>query len=108
VIDHRTVNIIALSGAALDALGGLYLAYDLLGGKYGPLRTLTRCTTYAVPFGLGYGLIGRWFGVMGAVLMGPLLGLEFSRRARRGREDRFDSALFAVLRGVSFGVASWL
>jgi len=84
------------------------LAYDLLGGKYGPLRILTRCTSYAIPYGLGYGLIGRWFGVMGAVLMGPILGLEFSRRAREGREDTFESTLFASLRGLAFGAASWL
>jgi hypothetical protein len=86
MVDHRVIDILALSGAVLDALGGLYLSYDLLGGKYGPLRTLTRCTTYAILYGVGYGLIGRWFGVIGALLMGPILGLEFSRRAREGSE----------------------
>ena len=91
----------------MDALGGLYLAYDLLGGKYGPLRTLTRCTTYAIACGLGYALIGRWFGIIGALLMGPLVGLESSRRAREGREAPFESALFALARGVAFAIASW-
>ena len=107
VVDHRVIDIFALSGAVLDALGGLYLAYDLLGGKYGPLRTLTRCTTYAIPYGLGYALIGRWFGVIGCVLMGPITGFEQSRRAREGREAKFESTLFAVLRGVAFAIASW-
>jgi hypothetical protein len=107
VVDHRVIGIFALSGAVLDALGGLYLAYDLLGGKYGPLRTLTRCTTYAIPYGLGYALIGRWFGVIGCVLMGPITGLENSRRAREGREAKFESTLFAVLRSVAFAIASW-
>jgi hypothetical protein len=107
VVDHRVIDIFALTGAVMDALGGLYLAYDLLGGKYGPLRTLTRCTTYAIPFGLGYALIGRWFGVIGAVLMGPLVGLENSRRAREGREGKFESTLFALSRGIAFSIASW-
>jgi hypothetical protein len=107
VVDHRVIDIFALSGAVLDALGGLYLAYDLLGGKYGPLRTLTRCTTYAIPFGLGYALIGRWFGVIGALLMGPLLGVENSARAREAHEATFQSALFALFRGVAFTIASW-
>jgi hypothetical protein len=107
VVDHRVIDIFALSGAVLDALGGLYLAYDLLGGKYGPLRTLTRCTTYAIPYGLGYALIGRWFGIIGALLMGPTTGLESSRRAREGREAPFESTLFASARGVAFAIASW-
>ena len=105
MVDHRIIDIFALNGAILDALGGLYLAYDLLGGKYGPLRTLTRCTTYAIPYGLGYALIGRWFGVIGALLMGPLLGLENSRRAREGREATFESNLFALFRGIAFAIA---
>jgi hypothetical protein len=33
MIDHRLIALFALSGAVLDALGSLYLAYDLLGGQ---------------------------------------------------------------------------
>jgi hypothetical protein len=36
---HDLIPILSLAGVILDALGGLYLAYDLLGGKRGPLRT---------------------------------------------------------------------
>jgi hypothetical protein len=107
VVDHRVIDAFALSGAVLDALGGLYLADDLLGGKYGPLRTLTRCATYAMPRGLGYSLIGRWFGVIGALLMGPLIGFENSRRAREGREGAYESSLYAIFRGAAFTIASW-
>src|ERR1700674_4731313 len=53
-VDHHTIAAIALSGTALNVLGGLYLAYDLFGGKHGPLRTLTRAVTYGVLFFLGY------------------------------------------------------
>jgi hypothetical protein len=56
---------------------------------------------------LVFALISRWFGVIGALLMGPLLGIENSRRAREGREARFESVLFALLRGAAFAIASW-
>jgi hypothetical protein len=31
-VDHHTLAAIALTGTALNLLGGLYLAYDLFGG----------------------------------------------------------------------------
>ncbi len=37
-MDHHTVAAVSLIGTCLDVLGALYLAYDLLGGQYGPLR----------------------------------------------------------------------
>ena len=46
-----------LGGSLLGALGGLFLAYDLLGGKDGPLAGVTRVVTYmflfAIPYSLG-------------------------------------------------------
>jgi len=55
-MDHHTVAAISITGTCLDVLGSLYLAYDLLGGQHGPLRLLTRAVTYALVFGIGYGL----------------------------------------------------
>jgi hypothetical protein len=52
-VDRHTIAAIALSGTALNLLGGLYLAYDLFGGEHGPLRTLTRAVTYGLLFFLG-------------------------------------------------------
>ena len=54
-VEH-TLAIISIVGSSLDCLGALYLAYDLLGGEHGPLRTLTRAVTYGILFGMGYGL----------------------------------------------------
>ena len=34
-MDHHVVAAISISGISLDVLGGLYLAYDLLGGQHG-------------------------------------------------------------------------
>ena len=41
-IDKLTLALVSIVGSSLDVLGALYLAYDLLGGEHGPLRTLTR------------------------------------------------------------------
>lgn len=66
-VDRHTIALISIIGSSLDVLGALYLAYDLLGGEHGPLRTLTRGVTYGALFGLGYGLaLGPVFGCSGA------------------------------------------
>ena len=41
-----TIAIINLLGLTLDSLGGLFLAYDLLGGEHGPLRIITVSYTH--------------------------------------------------------------
>ena len=65
----QIVSLLSLVGVVLNALGGLYLAYDLLGAKRGPLRLLARLFTYSAILGLGYGvLLGLWFGLDGAFL----------------------------------------
>jgi hypothetical protein len=56
LMDHDVIAAVSISGISLDVLGGLYLAYDLLGGQHGPLRLLTRIVTYSIVFGVGYGL----------------------------------------------------
>jgi hypothetical protein len=85
-VDHHTLAAIALTGTALNLLGGLYLAYDLFGGKHGPLRTLTRAVTYGLMFFLGY------------VAFLPL-------RTERSRADSFVLAIFLVglIRRASIG-----
>jgi len=34
-MDHHIIAAVSISGISLDVLGGLYLAYDLLGGQHG-------------------------------------------------------------------------
>jgi len=70
-MDRHTLALISIIGSSLDVLGALYLAYDLLGGEHGPLRTLTRAVTYGALFGIGYGLaLGPIFGVASGVAHG--------------------------------------
>src|SRR5260370_4987776 len=105
----QLIPLLSLTGVVLDALGGLYLAYDLLGGKRGPLRLLARVLTYSAIFGLGYGAtLGLWFGLAGALVSGPSIEIQILRRAQGIDPSRTEWALIALLRGLSFGSAGWL
>src|SRR5271156_2975861 len=106
---HELIPVLSLTGVMLDALGGLYLAYDLLGGKHGPLRTITKSISYGVMFGFLYGLpLGVWFGLAGLLVSGPALSLEIERRNVRDTHPFFESLAFGLLRAASFGAAGWL
>src|SRR5277367_5511406 len=103
-MDKHTLAIVSITGSSLDVLGALYLAYDLLGGEHGPLRTLTRAVTYGLLFGLGYGLaLGTVFGLATGVTHGITLGWEFARRAKQSIESRmWRDLLSSAIRGLGF------
>src|SRR5580704_2250615 len=112
-IDRHTLALISIVGSSLDVLGALYLAYDLLGGEHGPLRTLTRGVTYGVLFGSGYGLaLGLVFGLASGFAHGITLAWEFSRASfshasGRGPKPGFwyDTAMSAI-RGFGFALGA--
>jgi hypothetical protein len=107
-IDKHTIALVSIIGSSLDVLGALYLAYDLLGGEHGPLRTLTRAVTYGAFFGIGYGLaFGPLFGLVNAVAHGTTLAWEFSRASRHLPNPGFwyDASMSAI-RGLAFGVGA--
>lgn len=103
-LDHHTLAAISIVGTFLDVLGGLYLAYDLLGGQHGPLRILTRVVTYSIVFGLGYGLgLGLFFGLAAGLTSGVTLTIEFNRAARGLPHYSLPwEALFSAIRGAGF------
>src|SRR5690348_18490816 len=105
-MDHHTIAVVSVIGICLDVLGGLYLAYDLLGGRHGPLRLLTRAVTYSVVFGVGYGLgLGLFFGIAAGATTGITVAIELNRMAVK--DDHFPLALesvFSAIRGAAFGV----
>lgn len=111
IIDRHTIALISIIGSSLDVLGALYLAYDLLGGEHGPLRTLSRAVTYGAIFGTGYGLaLGPVFGLASGVAHGITLAWEFSRASRHLPKPGFwlDVATSAI-RGIGFALgASYL
>jgi hypothetical protein len=107
-IDRHTIALLSIIGSSVDMLGALYLAYDLLGGEHGPLRTLTRGVTYSVLFGTGYGLaLGPVFGLATGAAHGLTLAWEFSRASRGGPKPGFwyDAAMSAI-RGSGFGLGT--
>ena len=110
-LDKHTIALISIVGSSLDVLGALYLAYDLLGGEHGPLRTLTRAVTYGTLFGTGYGIaLGPVFGLTSGMTHGITLAWEFSRASRHLPKPGFwlDTAMSAI-RGCGFGLgASYL
>jgi hypothetical protein len=103
------IPILSLTGVILDALGGLYLAYDLLGGKKGPLRAVTKSISYGVLFAGVYWLpLGMWFGLAGLLVSGPILSVEIERRNIRGRYSFLEAVGYSLPRALSFGAAGWL
>lgn len=112
MIERHVLAGINLAGILLDLIGGLYLAYDLLGGRKGPLRTITRCATYSVLFGLGYGLpLGLTFGLVAGTGLGLALGLEFRSAGPNGASVTpvpYRAFAFGLFRGLALGLAAWL
>jgi hypothetical protein len=107
-IDKHTIALISIIGNSLDVLGALYLAYDLLGGEHGPLRTLTRAVTYGALFGTGYGLaLGPVFGLMTGIAHGITLGWEYARASRNEpRPGVLVDATMSAIRGCGFGLGA--
>src|SRR5579862_8461313 len=98
-MDKHALALISIAGSSLDVLGALYLAYDLLGGEHGPLRTLTRGVTYGALFGSAYGLaFGPVFGLVNGAAHVVTLAWEYSRASRRGPNPGFwyDAAMSAI------------
>src|SRR5450432_1185410 len=100
-MDHHMVAAISVTGVCLDVLGGLYLAYDLLGGQHGPLRLLTRMVTYSIVFGIGYGMgLGFFFGIASGLATGITVALELRRTARTQNHYPLPwEAVFSAIRG---------
>src|SRR3977135_4726770 len=89
-IAKHTLALFSIVGCSLYVLGSLYLAYDLLGGEHGPLRTVTRGVTYGALFGTGYGLaLGPVFGLASGVAHGITLAWEYSRASRNEPSSGF-------------------
>lgn len=107
-LEKHTLALISIVGSSLDVLGALYLAYDLLGGEHGPLRTLTRAVTYGALYGIGYGIaLGPVFGLISGIAHGITLAWEYSRASRNQPKPGFwvDSTMSAI-RGAGFAVGT--
>ena len=111
IIDNRTLAWCGMSGTICDAFGGIYLTYELLGGRRGPLGLVTRAATYGLIFALGYGAVfGFAFGLISGLGLGLILALEYWRVARHqhlyGSSPLYHLPFFGVARAVVIGAAS--
>ena len=107
-VEKHALALVSIVGSSLDVLGALYLAYDLLGGEHGPLRTVTRAVTYGALFGAGYGLaFGPVFGLATGVTHGITLASELSRASKHRPKPGFwhDTAMSAI-RGCGFALGA--
>ncbi|MGI8743834.1 MAG: hypothetical protein ACR2NN_14925 [Bryobacteraceae bacterium] len=108
-LTHLFIAQVSLLGMGLDVLGGCYLAYDLLGGKRGPLRTIARATGYLALFFIGYlTVLGLRYAIVAASGMGILLAVEFrlaGTKPVQNTDRRGTVLLFGFLRGVVLGLA---
>jgi len=97
---------ISLFGMALELVGGLYLAYDLLGGRNGPLQSIARATGYLPLFFAGYiWPLGLPFALIASTGMASILAIEF-HLAVDGRPSQALRICFGLLRGLVLGVAA--
>jgi len=107
-VTKETLALISIIGSSLDVLGALYLAYDLLGGEHGPLRTLTRGVTYGLLFGGGYGLLlGPVFGLASGLTHAITLAWEFSRAAKgRPSPGVWHDTIMSAIRAAGFAIGA--
>lgn len=111
IIGNRTIAWFGAAGTLSDAIGGLYLTYDLLGGSGGPLGLITRAATYGLVYALAYGAaFGPWFGAVAGGGLGAMLAVEFWRVAYHqrtyGSSPLYHVRLSGVARGLVLGVGS--
>jgi hypothetical protein len=108
-IDKHSLALVSIIGSSLDVLGAMYLAYDLLGGEHGPLRTLTRAVTYGALFGAGFGMaLGPVFGLLSGAAHGITLAWEFSRASRHAPlPGLWTDAAMSAIRGAGFAAGAW-
>src|SRR5438445_6780099 len=105
-MSQRFLAAVSLTGLGFDLFGGLYLAYDLLGGARGPLGIVTRAATYGLVFTIGLTIgLGFPFGTIAGVGLGVLLGLEY-RLHQQSEHSAYTTYGFALLRGLNLGLAS--
>lgn len=108
-MDDHISAVVTIIGMTCDVMGGLYLAYDLLGGENGPLARLTKIVNYSVLLVLLFLItMGFKFALIVGIAFGTALGLHFDR-AGRGIPDTDKFLLCtAILRGGAIAAAIWL
>jgi hypothetical protein len=110
VLSTRLNAWIGLAGVFCDAVGGLYLAYDLFRRHAGPLGMLTRAVTYGLVLAVPSWMLGPAFGAIAGFGLGALVAFDQWRLARRQRlqlsSPLTQSWWAGAARGVVVGLAT--
>jgi hypothetical protein len=93
---------VSMIGMTFDSVGGLYLAYDLLGGNNGPLCRLTRIVNYSILyfliFLLGFNLK---FALIGSIGLGTATAFHMQRISHKKPETLGFIFFVSLLRGLA-------
>lgn len=108
-MDDHLSAVITIIGMTCDVMGGLYLAYDLLGGENGPLARLTKIVNYSVLLTLLFLItMGLKFALIVGCAFGTALGLHFDRAGKNIPDTNKFLLGTALLRGFAIGIAVYL
>jgi hypothetical protein len=96
-----TSAVISMIGMTFDSIGGLYLAYDLLGGERGPLSKITRIVTYSLMTVIVYAFAANLkFALISGIGMGALFGLQLDWIGAGKTVNRKMTVILAIARMV--------
>ncbi len=108
-MDDHLAAVITIIGMTCDVMGGLYLAYDLLGGENGPLARLTKIVNYSVLMTLLFlGPMVLKFSLIVGCAFGTALGLHFDRVGKNIPDTNRFLLGTALLRSAAIGIAVYL
>jgi hypothetical protein len=119
-MDHHLIALFALAGTGLDLIGGLFLAYELLGQRHGLLRSILRAILYSFLVASVYALALDWrFALVAGMGLGLVLTyelgvsqpsekIEFDLSKKRSHALTRRRLGLACFRGLSLGAgAAW-
>lgn len=100
---------LTLLGMACDVVGGIYLAYDLLGGEKGPLNTFFRLVNYSVLAILIFCIaLGPKFAIPAGLGIGCAFGLHLENASRNNPDTLWFLFKLGLIRALGIGIGVWV
>ncbi len=100
---------LTLLGMACDVVGGIYLAYDLLGGEKGPLNTFFRLVNYSVlAVAIFCVSLGPKFALPAGIGIGAAFGLHLENASRGNKDTIWFLAKLGIIRAIGIGTGVFI